>query len=316
MAEGGGFSNADHIRTLNKEQRDGMKDQDDVYESKLKGLVRNLKGIYKPLLLRAKIKGACLSVQGTTVSGTILSATEFRDFLCEHYNVSPLNLQSHCDGCGTAFEVTHTLICRIGGLVIVRHNKICDELLYLSQCTFTSEYERSKPLIHQGRTRSKQEICQGSDKDKETQGDVMIQGLWYCKVDTIIDIKLWDADVDMYKYEPMTALLARWEKNKKYKHGNHCHNQWISAVCYLSGRNAREGISSHSLSIQSIHVIEKGRTPFESTGVGKRTNQNRLCKFLLTDNTRSSAHQSPAGTGAGMGSKIRNRVCRLNYTPR
>ena len=109
MAEGGGFSNADHIRTLNKEQRDGMKDQDDVYESKLKGLVRNLKGIYKRLLLRAKIKGACLSVQGTTVSGTILSATEFRDFLCEHYNVSPLNLQSHCDGCGTAFGVVHVL---------------------------------------------------------------------------------------------------------------------------------------------------------------------------------------------------------------
>ena len=75
MAKGGGFSNADHIRTLNKEQRDGMKDQDDVYESKLKGLVSDIKSTDKRLILRAKSTGACLSVCGTTVSGTVLSAT-------------------------------------------------------------------------------------------------------------------------------------------------------------------------------------------------------------------------------------------------
>ena len=51
--------------------------QDAAYESKLKGLVSNLKGTAKPLLLSAKITGAWLSVRGTKVSGTVLSATEF-----------------------------------------------------------------------------------------------------------------------------------------------------------------------------------------------------------------------------------------------
>ena len=77
---GGSFSNSDHLRTLSEERRDGNKDQDVIQESRLKGLVRYLKGTDKRLILRAKSTGAWMSVHGTSVSGTVLSATEFRDF--------------------------------------------------------------------------------------------------------------------------------------------------------------------------------------------------------------------------------------------
>ena len=53
----------------------------------------------------------------------------------------------------------------------------------------------------------------------------MIWGLWDRQVNTIIDIKLGDADADTYKYNLMTSLLARWENIKKDKHGKHCKNQ-------------------------------------------------------------------------------------------
>ena len=132
MPGGGAFSNADLLRTLSEERRDSKKEWYAMYESKLKGLVRGIKGTDKRLLLRAKIIGAWLSVHSTTVSGTILSATEFRDCLCARYNVSHLNLQSHCDMRGTASGAMHTLSCSIGGLVIARHNEIHDELFYLS----------------------------------------------------------------------------------------------------------------------------------------------------------------------------------------
>ena len=88
---------------------------------------------------------------------------ESRDFLFARYNVSPVNLQSHCDRFGTAFGVTHPLSCSIGVLVIAHNNGICNELLYLSHSDFTSESVRSETLIHQGRTRSELYICQGSD---------------------------------------------------------------------------------------------------------------------------------------------------------
>ena len=68
-------------------------------------------------------------------------------------------------------------------------------------------------------------MCQGSDKDNETRGDVMIQVLWDHQVEAIIDVNLGDADADTYKYDSMTLLLARWGNIKKDKQGNHCHNQ-------------------------------------------------------------------------------------------
>ena len=138
MTKGGVFSNSNHLWRLGKERRDVKKEQEAAYKTKLKGLVRKLKGTNRRLILRAKITGTWLSVRGTTVSGTVLSATYFRDFLCARYNVSTLNLQSHCDRCVTAFGVTHTLSFSIGGLVIVHHKIIRDKLLYLYQHAFTS----------------------------------------------------------------------------------------------------------------------------------------------------------------------------------
>ena len=42
----------------------------------------------------------------------------------------------------------------------------------------------------------------------------MIRGLWNSQVESIIDLKLRDADADSCKYEPMAALLAWWETIK------------------------------------------------------------------------------------------------------
>ena len=43
----------------------------------------------------------------------------------------------------------------------------------------------------------------------------MIRCLWDRQVKAIIDVKLGDSDTDSYKYEQMSALLARWETIKK-----------------------------------------------------------------------------------------------------
>ena len=72
----------------------------------------------------------------------------------------------------------------------------------------------------------------------------MIQDLLYHQVDAIIYVNLGDTDVDMHKYKPMTSLLARWEKIKKYKHGKHCHDQrkhfspFVISVGIILGREA------------------------------------------------------------------------------
>ena len=68
------------------------KNRDVVNDAKLQGIISNQDAFKKQLFLCAKHTGSWMSVQGTTETGTILAATEFRDFKCDHYNVNPPNL--------------------------------------------------------------------------------------------------------------------------------------------------------------------------------------------------------------------------------
>ena len=127
------------------------------------------------------------------------------------------------------------------------HNKIRDKLLYLSQCAFISAYVLAEPLIHEGRTRSEQEILQGSDKYKEEHGYVMVWSLWDRQVNAIIYVKLGVADEDSYNYEPMAVLLSPWEMIKKDKHGNQCHDQRKKNSSYflsVDGMLGREDLAA------------------------------------------------------------------------
>ena len=80
MTGGGAFSNTDHLQTLGEKQLDWKKDRDVAHEYRIKGLVNDIKSTDKRLPIRVKSTRAWLSVRGTTVSGTVLSATESRDF--------------------------------------------------------------------------------------------------------------------------------------------------------------------------------------------------------------------------------------------
>ena len=108
-----------------------------------------------------------------------------------------------------------------------------------------SEKTVSQFYIHQDRTIYEQEIRQGSDKHQDPWGGMMVCSLWYHQVNTIIDVKLGDADANTYKYEPMIPLLERWEKIKKDKHGKHCHDQrkrFLSFVLSVKGILGREAL--------------------------------------------------------------------------
>ena len=106
---GGEFSNASHLMALRGKRCDWQKNWDDKNYDTIKDLVGDLLGTNQILIICSKNISACPSTHDDMVSGTVLSATEFCDFLCARYNFTPLNLQIHCDGCGTTFELRHSL---------------------------------------------------------------------------------------------------------------------------------------------------------------------------------------------------------------
>ena len=61
----------------------------------------------------------------------------------------------------------------------------------------------------------------------------------------IIGAKLSDAHVDSYKYEPMPALLAKWETIKNDNHSKNCHDQrkqFLLFVLSVDGMIRREDL--------------------------------------------------------------------------
>ena len=108
--------------------------------------------------------------------------------------------------------------------------------LPLSSCT--------RQLILQVHRISERDIHQGSDI-LDTRGDILIRGLWDRHTNTIIDVKLSNANADIYRFDPMDQLRDWWDKTNKDNHGKHCHEQGgknSPFVIYVYGMLGRESL--------------------------------------------------------------------------
>ena len=81
--------------------------------------------------------------------GTVLSAAEFRDELCDRYGLHILNTPSHCYGCNKEFSTTHAFGCKVCGLIHFRHDESRDSLGGRLACAgFQPSNVRNEPHIN------------------------------------------------------------------------------------------------------------------------------------------------------------------------
>ena len=83
------ISTANHLLELREEWHDGITLWDDAHGAKLKGLVKDLEALDRRLILSTKSTGSWMTIRGTIITGTLIAATEFCDFLCIRYDVTP-----------------------------------------------------------------------------------------------------------------------------------------------------------------------------------------------------------------------------------
>ena len=108
------------------------------------------------------------------------------------------------------FLVKHALAYKDGGLVVVRRDKIKDELAELATLATSSNSVRDEPLIKIGRVTegtgvlahanidsSKPNPPTGREKDL-LRGDVLIHGLYDRSTSCIIDVRVTDTDQPSY----------------------------------------------------------------------------------------------------------------------
>ena len=134
---------------------------------------------------------------------------------------------SHCDGCGKAASLEHSLNCHKGGSVILRHNEVRDALGHLASMAFSPKAVSTEPLIYIGcpanRGEAKEtatatgtstsgellatERTQTPSGNWNDRGDVMVRGLWYHQTDCILDVRITDTDAKSQRSaDPMKVL--------------------------------------------------------------------------------------------------------------
>ena len=68
----------------------------------------------------------------------------------------------------------------------------------------------------------------------ETRGDIPIRGIWDRQTNATIDVKLGDADADIYRFEPMEKLLDWWEKPRRIRMvSTYTSNRNILSACSI-----------------------------------------------------------------------------------
>ena len=157
MTGKGKLSTTNKLLGLREERCDRQKRRDDVNDAKLRRIVENIEAPDLRLILRSKKKGFYLDVRGNMVTGTVLAGTKFSAFCAYDMMLPPLTVKKF-DCYYRSFSVHHRIICSHRKLIIVHHNEVHDELLYLAQQDFPSNCVCCKPLIHQGRSRSEEEV--------------------------------------------------------------------------------------------------------------------------------------------------------------
>ena len=89
------FPTADNLQAVKEERSDGRKTWDNIKEAKLEEFVKTLDAFDRHLFFRTKQTGSWLIAQGTMVTGTVLSAMEYHDFVCTCYKITPPNLEKY-----------------------------------------------------------------------------------------------------------------------------------------------------------------------------------------------------------------------------
>lgn len=149
-----------------------------------------------------------LSVTPNTLAGTELIKDEWRDSACCRYNMRPEFIPKYCDGCGKEASINHILNCRIGGLIICRHNEVKNELINIGIKAFGLNSICDKSLtnpITDGNNNNNQNT--NTNNNNNNRADIMMRRLWERGTDGQIDVQAVNTDSRSYCNRSPEAVL-------------------------------------------------------------------------------------------------------------
>ena len=179
------------------------------------------------LTKRSGETGVWLTTIPNTLNGNVLSKEEFRDSLRLRFGLGVENLPSKCDGCGAAFNVTHALNCKLGGLVSRRHHDVNRTFQHLCCQAFTPSSVSCEPLIQSNMDKRRAGggpggVTRDQLETLEDRGDTGVHSFWTKGSTCIFDVRVTNLDnASQVKHDPASCLRAH-EKAKMRKYNKAC----------------------------------------------------------------------------------------------
>ena len=154
--------------------------------------------------------GSWLTVLPLEEHGFCLNKQEFRDSLCLRYGWSVPNMPHFC-GCGQKNNIDHTLICKKGGYVAMRHNNLRDLNAELQRevCRDVVVEPQLLPLDS--------EEVQGVQGDRAAP-DISSRGLWSNFERTFFDVRVLHPNAPSYQSTDIAKLYSNHEQEKMRKY--------------------------------------------------------------------------------------------------
>ena len=159
-----------------------------------------------------KGSGSWLTVLPLKGLGYSLNKQEFRDALSLRYGWNIANMPHFC-GCGQKNSIDHTLICKKGGYVAMRHNNLRD-------LNITMQKEVCRDVVSEPRLLpvNNQEV-EGTAADRAA-ADISSRGLWSTFERTFFDVRVFHPNAPSYRSSELSTLYRSHEQEKMRKYNS------------------------------------------------------------------------------------------------
>ena len=164
------------------------------------------------MLSTEKGSGSWLTVLPLEKHGFCLNKQEFRDALCLRYGWNIPQMPAFC-GCGQKNTMDHTLICKKGGYVAMRHNNLRD-LNAEMQGEVCRDVVVEPQLLPLGN-----EDIQGAQGDRAAP-DISSRGLWSTFERTFFDVRVFHPNAPSYRSTDLDKLYKNQEQEKMRKYNS------------------------------------------------------------------------------------------------
>ena len=164
------------------------------------------------ILNKEKGAGTWLTVLPLKDHAFSLNKREFRDSLCVRYGWAIPNMPHFC-GCGAKNDLNHTLICKKGGYVAMRHNNLRDLNADL-QREVCRDVVVEPPLLP-----INNEEVEGTQADRAAP-DISSRGLWSTFERTFFDVRVLHPNAPSYSSTDIDKLYKSHEQEKMRKYNS------------------------------------------------------------------------------------------------